>query len=93
MGQIGSVKIKTETGTVTVPVYAVGDSGSSVLETIRTQTETGKGFMPLVDPSKSNIDFLRVQTDSGVKAVHDKPSLANVNEVTTEITLMGSQPT
>jgi hypothetical protein len=73
MAQLGSIKIQTDSGIVDVPVFNVGDSGGSTVEALRVQTDSGEGFVPLVDPADaaSPQEAIRVQTDSGIKAVHD----------------------
>jgi hypothetical protein len=76
MSQIGTVAIETDAGTVDAPVFQSGDSGSNVLEAWRVETDTGTGFIPLAKPSVSTFSFLRVQTGSGLRAVHDEPAAA-----------------
>lgn len=83
MVQIATAKIETQgSGTVTVPVFELGDSGSSVLEIFRLETGSGTGFIPLVDPANSNFPYLRVQSQNqGVVAVHNEVALTITADV------------
>jgi hypothetical protein len=76
MGQIGTIKLETlNSGTVSVPVFSVGDSGNNVYEMIRIQTENGEGFIPVINPSQAQYPYLRVQTQNqGMVAVHNSAS-------------------
>jgi hypothetical protein len=76
MAQLGTIKVQTDSGIVDVPVFDVGDSGGSTLEALRVQTDQGEGFIALVDPADASRPYLRIQTDSGIKAVNNKASLA-----------------
>lgn len=73
MAQIGTIRLQTQNnGTVSVPVFNTGDSGSSVYEFVRVQTASGTGFIPLVDTTDSSYPYLRVQSQNhGIVAVHD----------------------
>lgn len=77
MAQIGTIRLQTQNnGTVDVPVFDVGDSGSSVYEFVRVQTAGGTGFIPVVDPADASFPYLRVQSQNqGVVAVHNEASL------------------
>lgn len=79
MAQIGTIRLQTQNnGTVSVPVFDTGDSGSSVYEFVRVQTAGGTGFIPLVDPADASFPYLRVQSQNqGVVAVHNESSLLN----------------
>jgi hypothetical protein len=79
MAQIGIVKIQTQnSGVVNVPVFEEGDAGNGVYEMVRVQTESGTGFIPVVDKKDSSFPYLRVQTQShGTLAVHNSSSLSN----------------
>ena len=80
MGQIGTIELDTQnSGTVTLPVFDKGDSGSSVYEFIRVDTDSGTGFIPFVNPSESDRPYLRLQTQShGVLAAHSESSLQKI---------------
>lgn len=83
MGQIGTVRLQTaNNGVVDVPVYALGDSGSSVYEYMRVETPSGIGFVPLVSPSDAAHPYVRVQSQSGIVAVHSYPSLSILSPTT-----------
>jgi len=77
MAQIGTVKIQTQNnGVVSVPVFDTGDSGSSVYEFVRVQTDAGTGFIPFVDPADASFPYLRVQSENnGIVAANDSASL------------------
>jgi hypothetical protein len=75
MAKKGEVKLETENGLVTLPVYSEGESGSQVSEALRVATETGEGFLPLTDTGSASFPFLRVETGGGVKALHDSATL------------------
>jgi len=73
MGQIGSCEIETASGTVSVPVFSIGDSGVDVSEAIRVQTSTGPGFIPAVQvPNPTGPD-----PDSDVLRAGNQPLAAN----------------
>lgn len=74
MAQIGSVKVETPSGPIELPVYAIGDSGSNRIESLRVQTASGPGFIPLTDVSAADRPYIRVQTGAGVKAVDTSAS-------------------
>lgn len=78
MAQLGTIRVQTDTnGTVTLPVFALGDSGSSVHEIWRVQTAGGTGFVPLVDPSSAAFPYVRIQTqNNGVLAPHNEATLS-----------------
>jgi len=78
MAQIGTIRLQTQNnGTVDVPVFDTGDSGSSVYEFVRVQTAGGTGFIPVVDPADANFPYLRVQSQNqGVVAVHNEATLS-----------------
>lgn len=80
MGQIGTIRVDTQSnGTVSVPIFDTGDSGSDVYEFLRVQTAGGTGFIPLVDPVDASFDYLRVQSQNqGVVAVHNDSALIQV---------------
>ena len=66
MAQIGTLKLKTGSGTVDVPVFEVGDVD---LPVIRVRTDSGVGALNVVDTGDAELDQFRVQTAQGVKAV------------------------
>lgn len=70
----GEIKVQTPSGVVGLPVYNAGSSGSSVYEALKVQTPSGVGYIPLADPSKVAYPYIKVQTASGVLAVHDSTS-------------------
>jgi len=73
MAQIGTIRLQTQNnGTVDVPVFDTGDSGSSVYEFVRVQTAGGTGFIP----ADASYPYLRVQTqNNGIVAVNDTATL------------------
>lgn len=79
MAQIGTIKLQTQNnGTVSVPVFNTGDSGSDVYEFVRVQTASGTGFIPVVDPASASYPYLRVQSQNqGVVAVHNEATLVD----------------
>lgn len=80
MAQIGTIRLETQnSGTVSVPVFNTGGSGSSVYEFVRVQTAGGVGFIPVVDPAEASFPYLRVQSQNqGVVAVHSESSLVDI---------------
>lgn len=83
MAQIGNIGVETENnGTVKVPVFDTGDSGSDVYEMVRVQTAVGVGFIAVIsNTSDAAFPYLRVQTENnGVCAVHNEASLFDPNE-------------
>lgn len=66
--QIGTFKVKTPSGILTLPIYDpnVGMTGKNQL---RIQTPRGVGCFELVDITDPNASPLRVYTPSGVKAI------------------------
>lgn len=76
MAQIGTIKLQTQnSGTVSVPVFDVGDSGSSVYEFVRVQTANGTGFIPVTNTTDATYPYLRVQSqNNGIVAVTDYAS-------------------
>jgi len=83
MAQIGTIRLQTQNnGTVDVPVFNTGDSGSSVYEFVRVHTASGTGFIPVTDPADAQYPYLRVQSQNqGVVAVH--------NDAVTEVIVDG----
>jgi len=77
MGQIGTIELDTESnGTVTLPVFQTGDSGSGVYEMVRVNCDPGTGFIPFVSPSDSDRPYLRLDTQNhGVLAAHSDATL------------------
>lgn len=78
MAQIGTVEIDTQNnGTVQVPVFDTGDSGSDVYEMVRIQTGSGIGFIPVIsDINASSYPYIRIQTENyGICALHNETSL------------------
>lgn len=73
MPQIGTIRVETDTnGTVEVPVFDTGDSSIEVYEMVRVETDSGTGFIPVVEPVDSKYPYLRVQTENyGVMALHN----------------------
>lgn len=82
MAQIGTIRLETQnSGTVDVPVFDVGDSGSGVYEFLRVQTASGTGFIPVVDPAEASFPYLRIQSQNqGVVAVHNETALGPLPE-------------
>lgn len=79
--QYGTIRLQTGAGTVSVPVFAAGSSGSSVYEFLRVGTPSGVGYIPLVDPADAAYPYLRIQTQNhGVLAVHDSSSVTQYVE-------------
>lgn len=75
MGQIGSYRVNTGAGIVTLPVFEIGDSGGGVYEFLRVNTPSGLGFIPMTDTSNAAHPYLRINTQSyGVLAAHDSAS-------------------
>lgn len=74
MAQIGSARVETAGGAVTAPVFELGDSGSGIIEAWRVQTPSGVGFVPLIDPADATHPYHRIETGSGVFALHDAAS-------------------
>lgn len=77
MTQLGTIQLDTANsnlGTVDIPVFETTDVDTPL---VRVQTESGVGTLSLADPSVAAYDFLRVQTSSGVMAVHDQPTAAS----------------
>jgi len=76
MAQIGTIRLQTQnSGTVSVPVFDVGDSGSSVYEFVRVETATGTGFIPVTSTNDAAYPYLRVQSqNNGIVAVTDTAS-------------------
>jgi len=74
MGQIGTIRVDTQNnGTVSVPVFDTGDSGSSIYEFVRVQTANGTGFIPVEDTGSATYPFLRVRSQShGTVAMTDR---------------------
>ena len=72
MAKIGEIQIKTPSGIETIPIYEPGDSGSSISESLRVQTSSGTGFVPLAPRPDASFPEIAVQTDSGVLAATDK---------------------
>ena len=73
MGRIGSVKIRTGTDTVELPVFDESDS-TKASKSVRVETEAGTGFIPLESVESASFPFLRIETSEGVKAFTDKIS-------------------
>lgn len=78
MAQIGSISIKKESGVIRIPIYQLEDFSSDVVDSMRVETSTGTGAIPLVEPSSSEYPFLRVMTSNGVYAVHDAATLGAI---------------
>ena len=85
MGQIGTIKIETQKETRSIPVYAIGDSGSGVYEYWRVNTPNGTGFVPLAAISDATYSEIRMNTPSGDLAVHDAASTSDTVQVTDSI--------
>lgn len=76
MAQLGTKKIETPTGPVSLPIFEVADAGSSVYTMYRQETAGGTGFVPMVDPADAAFPYFRVQTQNhGVLAAHNEASL------------------
>lgn len=80
MAQIGTIRVDTQNnGTVSVPVFDTGDSGSSIYEFVRVQTGSGTGFIPVEDTSNATYPYLRVQSQShGTVAMTDRNSASAI---------------
>lgn len=77
MAQLGTIRLQTGSGTVSVPVFALGDSGSNVYEFLRVQTAGGTGFIPVTSTSNATYPYLRLHSQSyGTLAVHDSASIS-----------------
>lgn len=76
MAQIGTINVETPSGTVALPVFATGDSGSSVIEAWKVQTAGGTGFVPLTSPTDATYPAIKVQAAGGVQAVHDSATVS-----------------
>ena len=78
MTQIGSLKFRTSNGDVEIPIFLDGDSSSAVSECLKVETGDNTGFIALVEPSDAAFPYIRIQTQNGLKAVHDSSSILNV---------------
>lgn len=77
MAQIGTIKLQTPSGPVSVPVFDTADAGNSVFNMLRVQTPSGVGFIPLVDTADASFPYFRVQTENnGIVAVHNTAQLS-----------------
>lgn len=76
MAQIGTIRVDTQNnGTVSVPVFNTGDSGSSVYEFVRVETASGTGFIPVTNTTDATYPYLRVHSqNNGTVAVTDYAS-------------------
>jgi hypothetical protein len=74
MAQIGTIKIQTQNGERTVPVFDLGDSGSNIYEYLRVRTPSGTGFIPLASLNDAAFSEIRTETQSGILAIHDSSS-------------------
>lgn len=87
MGQIGTIRVDTQNnGTVSVPVFDTGDSGSSIYEFVRVETANGTGFIPVEETGSATYPYLRVQSqNNGIVAVTDRssaiPDLSSISKV------------
>jgi len=69
---LGVIKLQTETGTVELPAYPTGSSGSDVREIFRVYTGQEVGYIPVTDPSEAAYPELRIYTENhGIQAFHD----------------------
>jgi hypothetical protein len=75
MAQIGTIKIQTQNGERTVPVFDLGDSGSNIYEYLRVRTPSGTGFIPLASLNDAAFSEIRTETQSGTLALHNETSL------------------
>jgi hypothetical protein len=62
--QIGTVKIKTSSTSLVIPVYQLIST-----DTLRIQTPNGVGAFVLVPTGDANASPIRIQTNSGVKSI------------------------
>jgi hypothetical protein len=78
MAQIGTIKIQTQNGERTVPVFDLGDSGSNIYEYLRVRTPSGTGFIPLASLNDAAFSEIRTETQSGTLAVHKEATLNQI---------------
>ncbi|WP_414838161.1 hypothetical protein ACK3SF_02055 [Candidatus Nanosalina sp. VS9-1] len=71
MAQIGSIKVETSSGIVSVPVFDLDDASSQENDFLRVNTGSGVGFIPLADRSSAAFPYIRIQTANGVLAADD----------------------
>jgi hypothetical protein len=76
--QIGTIKIRAESGKKSVPIYEINDSSSGVYEYWRVSTPSGTGFVPLTSISKAAFPEIRIQTGNGVLGAHNSQSSSTV---------------
>lgn len=76
MVQIGTIKVATDSGSVSLPVFNVSDIGTGVYDILRVGTPSGVGAIPLVEPADSAFPYVRIGTaNHGVLCPHDDSSL------------------
>lgn len=82
MAQIGTIRLETQNnGTVSIPIFEIGDSGSNTYEFLRVQTTSGPGFLPAVDPADASFPYIRVQSQNqGVVALNNESNLFSYPE-------------
>jgi hypothetical protein len=92
MAQIGTIRVDTQNnGTVSVPVFDTGDSGSSIYEFVRVQTGSGTGFIPVEDTSDATYPYLRVKSQShGTVAMTDRNSAIPDSQISFSMPSNGS---
>jgi hypothetical protein len=78
MSQIGSIEFGEGSGDQAVPIFQPGDSETGVIEPWRIQIDNQTGFLPLAHFSNATHSQLRVQTERGLYALHDSPTLSDV---------------
>jgi len=74
--KLGELRWNDEGSVKSVPVLAVGSSGSDVSEARRVQLSGQTGFVPLVSPSDASYAALRAQVGGSTLAHHDSGSLS-----------------
>lgn len=89
--QYGTIKLRTGSGTVDVPVFNTGSSGSNVYEFLRVHTPSGTGYIPATNTSDAAHNYLRIHTEShGTLAIHDSAATLSIS---TDSTLDGEDVT
>lgn len=81
MGEIGTIKVETETSTQSIPVFQVSDVS---IPAWKVWTDGVTGALNLVDPANADTP-IRIKTDSGIKGV--KTTITVATEVSSDFTL------
>lgn len=72
---LGTIKLHTDSGIKSLPVFDPDDLGSGVYSMLRVKTPSGVACIPLTDPENATYPQIRVKTESyGILAIHDKTS-------------------